>query len=260
MSTPRSASAGSSRQKSMAAQMLARSARTRWNSSTWRPSSAPTAEARSATQSACRERTVVSTPASRSRSRPNWRSGSRSRNRSPLSPLPSLDHGLLDQGPDELRDLLAVQPVPGTDRLRRVELEPAGEHRQACPQQSLGLAQELVAPVDRAFERLLPGRHAAVAGAERPEPGGEARDRAPSRPRALRRTAASSSASGMPSTWRADAQDRGGVRGVHGEARAARRSRAPRTAPRHPIGGEPPATHLHPRAATASARRPRPRR
>ena len=72
--------------------------------------------------------------------------------------LSSLQHGLLDERPDELGDLLGVQPVAGTDRLRRVELEPTGEHGEAGPQQSLVLAQELVAPVDRALEGLLPER------------------------------------------------------------------------------------------------------
>ena len=87
--------------------------------------------------------------------------------------LSALEHGLLDQGPDELRDLFGVQPVAGAHRLGRVELEATGEHRQAGPQQSLVLAQELVAPVDRALERLLPERQAAVAGAQGAEPGSE---------------------------------------------------------------------------------------
>ena len=87
--------------------------------------------------------------------------------------LSSLQHRLLDEGPDEPGDLLGVQPVPGTHRLCRVELEPTGEHGEAGPQQSLTLTEELVAPVDRPFERLLPRGGAAVPRAQRPEPGTE---------------------------------------------------------------------------------------
>ena len=88
--------------------------------------------------------------------------------------LSALEHGLLDERPDELRDVRAVQPVTGTHGLRRVQLEATGEHGQAGPQPPLLIAQELVAPVDRSLERLLAGRYAAVPGAERGEPGCEA--------------------------------------------------------------------------------------
>ena len=83
---PASASAGSSRQKPMAAHTFACSALTRWNASACRPSPAPATAARLMTQSRCRERSPRSVPLSRSRSRPNWRSGSRSRKRGPRAP------------------------------------------------------------------------------------------------------------------------------------------------------------------------------
>src|SRR5439155_24562495 len=89
------------------------------------------------------------------------------------SRLPSLQHGLLDERPDEPTDLLGVETIPGTDRLGSVESEPAREHRQAGPQQTLVRAQEPVAPVDCRLERLLARRHAAVPGAEASDPGTE---------------------------------------------------------------------------------------
>ena len=163
----------------MAAQTLARSARTRWNSSTWRASSAPTAAARSAIQSACRERSVLLHAGL-----PQPLAAELAKRLEEPEPVADchrcrrLSTDFSTSDPTSSGISSASSPSAGTDRLRRVELEPAGEHGQAGPQQSLGLAQELVAPVDRALERLLPERHAAVARAQRAEPGGEARDRA----------------------------------------------------------------------------------
>src|SRR2546423_1749927 len=87
--------------------------------------------------------------------------------------LSSLENRLLDEGPDEPGNLLGVQPIPGTHRLCRIELEATREHREAGPQQSLVLAKKLVAPVDRPLQRLLPPGGAAVPPAPRPEPGTE---------------------------------------------------------------------------------------
>src|SRR4029077_15606740 len=84
--------------------------------------------------------------------------------------LSALEHGLVDERSDELVDLRHFEPVTGTHRLCRFNVKAAGEYGEAAPQQSFGLAQELVAPVDRALERLLSGRQAAVAGAQRSEP------------------------------------------------------------------------------------------
>ena len=147
--------------------------------STWRASFAPAIggeRRRPSPGAATRSGRLVA--GLRSRSRPNWRSGSRSRNRSAAVSASSLEHGLLDERPDELRDVRGVQAVAGTDRLGRVELEPAGEHRQARPQQSLGLAQELVAPVDRALERLLPRRRRCGRRCRARRAGPRVRDRA----------------------------------------------------------------------------------
>ena len=68
----------------------------------------------------------------------------------------SLDDRLLDEAPDELCDGVVGDPVIGTHRRDGVELEPTGEDGQSRPQQALGLAQQLIAPVDRGVERLLP--------------------------------------------------------------------------------------------------------
>ena len=149
-------------------------------------------------------------------------------------------------------------------RLRRVELEAAGEHRQPLPQQPLGLAQQLVAPVDRALERLLSRRRAPVARAEATAEPSRPRARASS-PSVRARTAASSSASGMPSSRR-HSSTISGRSGVEGHVptiaagctrRRAARSRNSATAsdrarPGRAVAG--------PRGATAAARRSPPRR
>jgi hypothetical protein len=131
--------------------------------------------------------------------------------------LSSLQDRLLDERAHDPGNLLGFQPVAGTDRLSRIELEPTREHREAGPQRSLVLTQELVAPVDRRLERLLAEGHTAVPRTQRVEPGAEptikgvqAKGVEPHRCQLERERDAVD--------MRADAQDGGGVRGVHGEA------------------------------------------
>ena len=244
-----------SRQKSRALQTLDRSRWTRSNAATWRASFGAGIGGQ-LPDPAQVPRPQRSSPRLRpaSRSRPNWRSGSRRRNRSLLSSARRLSTDFSTRDPTSPGDVLGIQAVTGTHRLGRVELEPAGEHGQARPQQPLGLAQEPVAPVDRSLERLLPRGCAPVAGAQGAEPGRE--------PAIERVEAEGVEPDGreLERQWdavepRADAQDRGGVRGVDARSRAGRPRRARRTGPPRPSGGGPPAGRRRPRAATAWARR-----
>ena len=109
---PAAASPGSDRQKSRAVQRLARSALIRSNASTCRASFAPAMDASSRIQSRWRRWKVVSPPASRSRSRPNWRSGSRSRNRSAASPCRRLSTDFSTSDPTSSGISSASSPSP----------------------------------------------------------------------------------------------------------------------------------------------------
>ena len=129
IAAPASASAGSDRQKSSALQTLARSTRIRSNASTCRASLAPATAASSMIQSRWRRRQdrLAHLP----REPLAAELAKRFEEPEPVGAvaLSALQDGLLDERPDELGDLLGVQAVAGTHRLRRVELEPAGEHR-----------------------------------------------------------------------------------------------------------------------------------
>ena len=198
---PRSASAGSSRQNSMAAQMLPRSLRIRGNSVDLtgilgrdgvRKVGDPVGVTRPQPVFFVRLAEPVAAELAQRLEEPQT---------SPPSSCRRLRTDLSTRDADELRDVRVVEAFAGTYRPGRVELEAAGEHGQALPEPSLGLAQELVAPVDRR------PRASAAGGTRcgRPVPSAPSRAArprsSPSSPRALRRTAASSRASGMPSTW-----------------------------------------------------------
>ena len=78
--------------------------------------------------------------------------------------------GLAGQRGQQLQHVAGGQPVIGADALGRVQLEPAGEHRQPRPQQPLGRAAQLIAPLDRGPQRLLPGRPGAAAPGQQAQP------------------------------------------------------------------------------------------
>ena len=132
---------------------------------------------------------------------------------------PALDHGLLDERPDELRDVRRRRGrrrrrPPGPRRARSRRRTPTGAPTAGARARSAAGSSSRSRPRASAAGATRCGRRCPARRAGRRGP-----DRAPSRPRALSRTAASSRASGMPSTWLQMLQDRGGVRGVDGEAR-----------------------------------------
>ena len=108
---------------------------------------------------------------------------------------------LVGQRGQQLQQVPGCQPVIGADPLDRVQLKPAGEHRQPRPQQPLRLAAQLIAPLDRRSQRLLPAGLARLPRVSSPS-------RSPSRAsicagESIRaRAAASSRASGRPSSRR----------------------------------------------------------
>jgi hypothetical protein len=65
---------------------------------------------------------------------------------------------LIGQRGQQLQHLFSGQPVIRADTLGRIELKPAGEHGQPGPQQPLGLAAQLITPLDRGPQCLLPDR------------------------------------------------------------------------------------------------------
>ena len=77
---------------------------------------------------------------------------------------------LAGQRGQQVQHLSGGQPVIGADALGRVQLEPAGEHRQPRPQQPLRLAAQLITPLDRGPQRLLPGRARAAAPGQQAQP------------------------------------------------------------------------------------------
>ncbi len=62
-----------------------------------------------------------------------------------------------------------VEVAAGGDRLRRLEREPAAEHREPAEEPLLGFVEQVVAPGDRAAERLLALREVARAAREQLE-------------------------------------------------------------------------------------------
>ena len=63
--------------------------------------------------------------------------------------------------------------VARADRLRRVEREAAGEHRQPLQQRALRRREQVVAPVDRRAQRLLARQRRRVAALQQREPVGQ---------------------------------------------------------------------------------------
>jgi hypothetical protein len=81
------------------------------------------------------------------------------------------DHGLVDEAHKRGDDLLAGQLAVRAHVLGAADVERPGEHRQPLPQRPLGRAAQLVAPVDRGAQRLVPWAGAAAADCQRPDAG-----------------------------------------------------------------------------------------
>jgi hypothetical protein len=66
------------------------------------------------------------------------------------------DERLVDEGLDEVGDLLGREVVGGAHELGRRQVAPAGEHREALEDALFVVEEELVAPVDDGTQGLLP--------------------------------------------------------------------------------------------------------
>src|SRR6266540_1802054 len=62
---------------------------------------------------------------------------------------------LLDQRREQHRNLLRCELQVAAHLLGGIELEPSRKDRESRPQESLRIAEQLVAPVDGGFQRLL---------------------------------------------------------------------------------------------------------
>ena len=72
--------------------------------------------------------------------------------------------------PDEIGDVDGVDPIVGDDDLRRIEIEAAREDRQPAQRRPLVVGEQVVAPVDRAPQRLLARHQSPGARRQQPEP------------------------------------------------------------------------------------------
>src|SRR4029077_20102925 len=79
----------------------------------------------------------------------------------PVAPRPvailARHERLLDQVGEEERDLHGLETVAGTDLLGGLEREPARKDREAAEQRAFLGGEQVMAPVERRLERLLPG-------------------------------------------------------------------------------------------------------
>ncbi len=85
-----------------------------------------------------------------------------------------LDQALVDERRHPVEDRQAGVLAGIAHRLGGLEGAGAGEHREAAEQALLGVAQQLVAPVDRLAQRLLPHRQVGAAAGEQGQPPFEA--------------------------------------------------------------------------------------
>ncbi len=79
------------------------------------------------------------------------------------------DQRLVDERDEQVEHRVGRDGLIGADLLGHVQV-PAGEHGQPAQQHLLGLIQQLVAPVHRGPQRLLPGRRRPVTRVEQLEP------------------------------------------------------------------------------------------
>ena len=107
---------------------------------------------------------------------------------------------LVDQRAEQVEHVLALDPLAGADLLGRLEGKAAGEHGEAAKQRPLVVGEQLMAPVDRGAQGLEPRRWRCAARRS----GGGSDPRGPlaicSTESIRTRAAASSIASGSPSS------------------------------------------------------------
>ena len=91
----------------------------------------------------------------------------------PVAPLASAlvrgDERLLDEAREHVGAPRDVETGAGADGFDRAELEAAGEDAEPPQQHPLVRLEQVVTPLERRLERLLPRRRRAAAGAEEPE-------------------------------------------------------------------------------------------
>src|SRR3954449_2861862 len=80
------------------------------------------------------------------------------------------DQGFVDEAREHLEHVVLREAVAGADGLGGLELEPAGEDREAAEECTLAVVEQVVAPVERALQRLLAGKATCPGGAEYREP------------------------------------------------------------------------------------------
>ena len=129
------------------------------------------------------------------------------------------DHGLVHELRQEVERLSGVELGSGADALDRLEREPACEHRQAAEQRLLRLREQVVAPVERRAQRLLARLRRPAASRQEAEPIVEPLRDLVDAERARTRAAASSMASGMPSSRRQISATAAAFCGRQGERR-----------------------------------------
>ena len=118
-----------------------------------------------------------------------------------VGPLLGLDQVLVDQPAHDVEHRHRVDVADRRhDVLGRLHREEPGEHPEPTEEHLLDLVQPVVAPVDRRGQRLLPGEHGAGTAGEEVEPIVELRRDSLHRHLTAHARAASSSASGMPSS------------------------------------------------------------
>jgi hypothetical protein len=79
------------------------------------------------------------------------------------------DHRLVDEGGEQVEHVELVEVVAGADAFGGFEREAAGEHAEAPEEGAFGVVEEVVAPLDRAEQRLLSRDPRAVGAGEQLE-------------------------------------------------------------------------------------------
>ena len=111
------------------------------------------------------------------------------------------DQRLVDEMTQRVDDVQLVQVVPGQHRLRGLQVTAAGEYRQTVQRLLLGQVEQVVGPVDRAPQCLVPLERGTAPTGQELEPLIESSDEILRRQR-THPAAASSMARGMPSRRR----------------------------------------------------------
>ena len=110
------------------------------------------------------------------------------------------DQRLLDQLRLQVDDVAGFDRTARTDRFSGLQRPAAREHREALEQLRARFVEQIVAPVDQRAQRLLARQRGAVAGRQQLEAVVQTLQRSSPTDSARARAAASSIASGMPSS------------------------------------------------------------